>query len=55
MFVHADSIQADTFEQLHDPKKVNWKLNFIGVPWFCHRTGCEEFDAELFVKNVDNS
>ena len=45
----------DTPWKLYDPKKVNWKLNFIGVPYnqtfdFCHRTVCEDFDAGLFVK-----
>ena len=48
---------------LHDPKKVNWKLNFIGVP--CNQTFdfvTVQFVKILtpaclwrFVKNVDNS
>ena len=56
--------------KLHDPKIVNWnvKLNFIECPmikhlivspnslWrFLRRPVCEDFDAGLFVKYVDNS
>ena len=31
------------------------EIEFLANIWFCHGSVCEDFDAGLFVKNVDNS